>query len=114
GTPGGRGGGGRRRTGRAVGRAPAGDGRAQGGGDRRPGGAQDLPRRADRPLAAAGALVADRVGAEDQRRQVRQEGAAQAVRGGTAGRQRGLTGARPPAPDREKTAAAAPPTGGVA
>ena len=37
--------------------------------------------RADRPLAAAGALGGDPGGAEDERGQVRQEGAAQAVRG---------------------------------
>ena len=44
--------------------------------DRR--GAARLPRRAGRALAAAGALGVHRRGAEDQRRQVRQEGASAA------------------------------------
>ncbi|CAM5542657.1 2-succinylbenzoate--CoA ligase [Streptomyces narbonensis] len=78
----------RRRAGREVGRAPARDGRPQGG---RHGGLRDaavLPRRRGRhrQVAAAGALGGRADGAEDERRQVRQEGHPQAVRGGRVGR----------------------------
>ncbi len=48
----------------------------RGRGRRRVRGAAGLPRRADRPLAGARALGGHPVRAEDQRRQVRQEGAA--------------------------------------
>ena len=76
GPPGGAGGVRGRRARRAVGRASAGDGRAARGrhGDRRR--AARVPRPSKvAALAAAGALGVHRGGAEDQRRQVRQEAA---------------------------------------
>ncbi|CAM5533618.1 2-succinylbenzoate--CoA ligase [Streptomyces violarus] len=75
------------------GERPLAAGRPQGGRHRRlhhaarlpPGGAED------RQVAAAGALDGDRGGAESQRGQVRQKGAAPAVRRGHAGRHPDLT-----------------------
>ena len=74
GAPGGRRGLGGRRTGREVGRAAARHRRRQGRRGRDGRGAARLPRRAGRGLAAAGAVVVRRRGAQDLGRQVRQEG----------------------------------------
>ena len=63
------------------GRAPARHGGGQGRCHDHAEGAQGLPRRADTPLVASGALVVHRGGPEDQRRQVRQDPDPGGVRG---------------------------------
>lgn len=76
--------------------APAGHGRAAARRHRRLRDPAHLPRRGGphRQVAAARAVDGHRVGPEDQRGQVRQEGAAPGVRGGPAGRHPPLTAPR--------------------
>ena len=76
----GRRGGGDRGARPALGRAPAGVRRHQGGLGDHLGRALRVPLRPCRQVAAARALDVHRRGAEDERREVRQEGAARAVR----------------------------------
>jgi fatty-acyl-CoA synthase len=94
GPPGRRGGRGGRGPRPAVGRAAAGLCRAVRRRRARPGGAAGLPRLAGGPLVAAGAVRGRPRGAADQRGEVRQEGAAPAVRRGRAGRDGGGGGTR--------------------
>ena len=69
---------------RALGRAPAGLRRARGGRRAHARGAARAPRPAGGEVVAPGRARDRRRGAEDQRREVRQEGAAPAARGGPA------------------------------